>query len=88
MIDLRSDVISRAPQEMLKILKETEIRNNYNTFNFDDPTCITFEEDMAKMFGKEEALVFVSSTMSNLASVILHTKPGDEVIVASTSHAV
>ncbi len=47
MIDLRSDVISKAPEEMLKAMQNTHIRNNYNTFNFDDPTCIAFEEQMA-----------------------------------------
>jgi threonine aldolase len=40
------------------------------------------------MFNKEAAIFFLTASMANLAAVLLHTKPGSEVIISSTSHSV
>ena len=47
-----------------------------------------FEERLAQLFNKEAAVFFVSAAMANLAAVLLYTRPGSEVIIASTSHSV
>lgn len=54
----------------------------------DDPTVNKFEETVAKHFGFEASLIVPSTTMANLISVLLMTKPGDEVIIWGHSHMI
>ncbi|TVR51084.1 MAG: aminotransferase class I/II-fold pyridoxal phosphate-dependent enzyme [Spirochaetaceae bacterium] len=51
-----------------------------------DPTVNRLEELAAEKIGKEAALFVPSGTMGNLVSLMVHAKPGDEVIVDSESH--
>lgn len=85
MIDLRSDVVTRAPQQMLHLMSQAHCENNSS---LDDFETIRFEERLAALFNKEAAIFFLTSSMSNLAAVLLHTKPSSEVIISSTSHSV
>jgi threonine aldolase len=85
MIDLRSDVVTRAPEKMLEAMSEAKCENNSA---LDDFETLDFEDRLAKLFNKESALFFVSAAMANLAAVLLYTKPGSEIIIASTSHSV
>jgi threonine aldolase len=52
----------------------------------DDPTVIRLEELAAEIFGKEAALLTISGTMSNEITVMVYTKPGDEIVVFADSH--
>jgi threonine aldolase len=44
------------------------------------------EERTAQLLGKEAALFVPSGTMSNQIGLLVHTRPGDEVIVGEGSH--
>jgi threonine aldolase len=85
MIDLRSDVVTKAPSEMLKIMSEAPCVNDPA---LDDLETNRFEEKLAKMFNKSGAVFFLNSSMSNLAACLLFTKPGSEVIISSSCHSV
>ncbi|XP_031505881.1 uncharacterized protein LOC116268317 [Nymphaea colorata] len=70
---------------MLKVMSEAECLNDPA---LDDYETLRFEERLAKDFNKEAAIFFLTSSMSNLAAVLLHTRPGSEVILASSAHTV
>jgi threonine aldolase len=52
----------------------------------EDPTVHALEERVAELFGKEAALFVPSGTMGNQIALLLHTRPGDEVIIGEGSH--
>lgn len=85
-IDLRSDVVTRAPTEMLKLMSEYQFV--HESRDYDDLITVKLEGIMANMFGKESGIFFPTTTMANVASVIGWAKPGSEVIIASNSHSV
>ena len=72
-IDLRSDVHSKAPPAMLKAMSECRVSNDAN---MDDEVANTFQKQIATLFGKEDALFFPTATMANLAAVVAFTRPG------------
>jgi threonine aldolase len=52
----------------------------------EDPTVNKLEELSATRFGTDDALFTPSGTQSNLISVMVHCKKGDEMIVESEAH--
>jgi threonine aldolase len=52
----------------------------------EDPTVRALEERSAALLGKEAALFVPSGTMGNQIGLLLHTRPGDEVIVGEGAH--
>src|SRR6185436_4328226 len=50
-------------------------------------TVNRLQEDMARLFGMEDALFFPSGTQSNLAAVMAHCQRGEEVIVGQSAHS-
>ena len=54
----------------------------------EDPTVNRLEAMAAEMLGKEAAVFVPSGVMGNQLALRLHTRPGDEVIVDSTSHLI
>lgn len=53
----------------------------------DDITTHKMQEGYAKLFGKEEALLFPSGTMSNLVGVMLHAnRKGDGLLLGDNCH--
>jgi threonine aldolase len=82
-IDLRSDTVTRPSAAMRKAMAEAEVGDD--VFG-DDPTVNRLQDVAAEMLGKEAALFVPSGTMANLASVMTHTRPGDEVILGDQSH--
>lgn len=52
----------------------------------EDPTVRALEERCAALLGKEAALFVPSGTMGNQIGLLLHTRPGDEVIVGEGAH--
>ena len=83
MIDLRSDTVTRPSKEMKQFMMNAELGDD--VFQ-DDPTVIDFENRTAKMFGKEAGLFCPSGTMSNQIALMVHLKPGDEVITSREAH--
>lgn len=52
----------------------------------EDPTVNRLQERAAEVFGREVALYVPSGTMGNLACIIAHTRPGQEVICEEAGH--
>jgi threonine aldolase len=52
----------------------------------EDPTVQALEARTAELLGKEAALFVPSGTMANQIAVAIHTRPGDELICATTAH--
>ncbi len=84
-IDLRSDTVTKPTSEMRRAMAEAEVGDDVLG---DDPTVAYLESRVAKVLGKESALYVPSGTMSNLAAVRTHCRPGDEMICEAESHVV
>ena len=82
-IDLYSDTKTWPTEEMRKAMYEAEVGDAANR---EDPTVNRLEELAAHKLGKEAALLTPSGTMSNLTADLVHTHPGDEVILGSEAH--
>ncbi|MEM2921587.1 MAG: beta-eliminating lyase-related protein, partial [Candidatus Bathyarchaeia archaeon] len=82
-IDLRSDTVTLPTEEMLDAIKHAGLGDD--TFH-EDPTVNLLEEIAAEKMGKEAALLVTSGTQGNLASIMTHTRHGDEVIMEEESH--
>ena len=54
----------------------------------EDPTATALQERCAELFDREAALFMPTGTMANEASLKTLTRPGDSVVVESTSHIV
>ncbi len=52
----------------------------------EDPSVRALEERVAALLGKESALFVPSGTMGNQIGLLVHTRPGDEVIIGEGSH--
>lgn len=82
-IDLRSDTVTLPSEEMRKAIHSAELGDD--VFG-DDPTVNRFERMAAERVGKEAALLVVSGTMGNLASILTHCGRGAEVILGDRCH--
>lgn len=54
----------------------------------EDPTVRRLEERVAELLGKESALFVPSGTMANQLALMLHARPGEEVIAGKSAHFV
>lgn len=82
-IDLRSDTVTRPDDEMRKVLASAPVGDDVYG---EDPSINQIEQLAAQKTGKEAALFVPSGTMANQIAVMVHTRPGDEIIVEATSH--
>ena len=82
-IDLRSDTVTHPTDEMRKAMFDVEVGDDVYG---EDPTVNSLENMAASKMGKEAALFTASGTMSNVLSVLTHTRPGNEVIMGSEAH--
>jgi threonine aldolase len=83
MIDLRSDTLTKPTPEMRAAMAAAEVGDDVYG---EDPTVNTLQERAAEITGKEAALFVPSGTMANLIAFMLHTRPGDTVVLAEESH--
>ncbi len=82
-IDLRSDTVTKPTPEMRRAMAEAEVGDDVYG---EDPTIRALEERAAALLGKEAALFVPSGTMANQIAIGVNTRPGDELLCASTSH--
>jgi threonine aldolase len=82
-IDLRSDTVTRPTPGMRKAMATAEVGDD--VFG-EDPTVNALQERVARLLGKEKAILVPSGTMANQLAIKAHTQPGDEVILEGTSH--
>lgn len=83
MIDLRSDTVTRPTDGMRQAIATAEVGD---AALGDDPTVQRLERRIAELLGKEAALFFPSGIMANQTAVLVHTRPGTEVIIDRRGH--
>jgi threonine aldolase len=81
--DLRSDTLTRPTPGMRAAMASAEVGDDVYG---EDPTIRALEEHVAGLLGKAAALFVPSGTMGNQIGLLVHTRPGDEVIVGEGSH--
>jgi threonine aldolase len=82
-IDLRSDTVTLPTEAMRHAMAEAELGDD--VFG-EDPTVNRLEERAAALLGMERALLVPSGTMANLVGLLVHARPGQEVILEADSH--
>jgi threonine aldolase len=82
-IDLRSDTVTQPTPAMRRAMAEAEVGDDVWR---EDPTARRLEEAAAELLGTDAALFVPSGTMANQIAVMLHARPGDEIVVARDSH--
>jgi threonine aldolase len=83
LVDLRSDTVTRPSPAMRRAMAEAEVGDDVWR---EDPTARALEEEAAALLGMEAALFVPSGTMANQIAVMLHARPGDEIVVARDAH--
>lgn len=82
-IDLRSDTVTRPSPGMRAAMASAEVGDDVLG---DDPTVDRLQRRAAQLLGHEAALFVPSGSMANQIALLLHCRPGDEVIVAEGAH--
>ena len=82
-LDFRSDTAAWPSPEMRAAMLDAAVGDD--VFG-EDPTVVRLQERIAEMLGKESALFVPSGTMANVIALLLHCRPGDEMIVEAQSH--
>lgn len=81
--DLRSDTVTRPSAEMRDAMAHAKVGDDVYR---EDPTIAELEARTAEIIGKEAALFVPSGTMANQIALLVHTSPGDEIIVGEGAH--
>ncbi len=84
-VDLRSDTVTKPTPGMREAMARAEVGDD--VFG-EDPTVNALQERCAELTGHEAALFVPSGSMGNEIALIVHTRPGDEVICEADSHIV
>ncbi len=82
-IDLRSDTVTKPSRAMREAMSNAAVGDDVYG---EDPTVLELERRTAEILGKESALFVPSGTMGNQIALLLHTRPGDEVIIGEGAH--
>lgn len=82
-IDLFSDTQTRPTEGMRAAMAGAVVGDEQSD---SDPTTRKLCQRVAGMLGMEEGVFMPSGTMCNLVSILVHTRPGDEVIVDDRAH--
>ena len=83
-IDLYSDTQTRPSQGMREAIASAEVGDEQRN---EDPTVRELCSMTAELLGKDAALFLPSGTMCNEIAYRTHTRPGEEIILHETSHA-
>src|SRR5262245_58957003 len=83
MIDLRSDTVTKPSPAMRRAMAEAAVGDDVF---LEDPTINQLQDTAARIFGREAGLFVPSGSMGNLACVIAHTRPGQELICETNGH--
>ncbi len=84
-VDLYSDTITRPTPEMRAFMAAAEVGNEQAG---EDPTVNRLCAMVAELLGKEDAVYVPSGTMCNEIAYRVHCRPGDEIILDRSGHAV
>src|SRR6266566_8110754 len=83
LVDLRSATLTLPTPEMREAMARAEVGDDVWG---EDPTVRRLEALAAQRLGKPAGLFVSSGTQGNLASVVTHTSPGQEVVLDFDSH--
>jgi threonine aldolase len=84
-IDLYSDTQTRPTKAMRKAMADAEVGDEQQG---GDPTVNRLRERVAELLGKEDAVFLPSGTMCNQIALLVHVRPGEEVICDQTAHII
>lgn len=84
-LDFRSDTVTQPTPAMRAAMAAAEVGDD--VFG-EDPTVNRLERRVAELLGKQSALFVPSGTMSNAIAVMLHCRPGDEILCEAGCHIV
>ena len=83
LIDLYSDTQTKPSAGMRKAMAEAEVGDEQRG---EDPTTNRLNERVADLLGKEAAVFLPSGTMCNQIAMLVHCRPGDEIMGAAETH--
>jgi threonine aldolase len=83
MIDLYSDTQTKPSAGMRKAMADAEVGDEQRG---EDPSTNALQERIAERLGKEAAVFLPSGTMCNQIAMLVHCRPGDEIIGADVTH--
>lgn len=83
MINLYSDTQTRPSAAMRQAMAEAEVGDEQRG---EDPTVNALNARVAELLGKEAAVFLPSGTMCNEIALLVHCRPGDEILCDKTSH--
>lgn len=83
MINLYSDTQTRPTRAMRQAMADAEVGDEQHG---DDPTVNALNARIAELLGKEAAVFLPSGTMCNEIALLVHCRPGDEILCDRTSH--
>jgi threonine aldolase len=83
LVDLRSDTVTRPSEGMRRAMADAPVGDDVYG---EDPTARALEVRAAELLGQEAALFVTSGTMGNQIALMLHCRPGDDVIVGEDAH--
>ena len=83
LIDLYSDTQTKPSAGMRKAMAEAEVGDEQRG---EDPSTNALQDRVADMFGKEAAVFLPSGTMCNQIAMLVHCRPGDEIIGSAETH--
>ena len=84
-IDLYSDTQTRPTAEMRRAMAEAPVGDEQRG---EDPTVNRLCAMVAERLGKEAAMFLPSGTMCNEIAILVHCRPGDEIIADRTAHII
>ncbi len=82
-INLYSDTQTRPSTAMREAMMAAPVGDEQRGA---DPTTDRLQERVAALLGKEAAVFLPSGTMANEISILIHCRPGDEIIADKTAH--
>ena len=84
-VDLRSDTVTRPTAAMREAMAGAEVGDEQRG---EDPSTNALQARVAAMLGKEAAVFLPSGTMCNEIALLVHCRPGEEVICDRTAHII
>ena len=84
-VNLFSDTQTRPSAGMKDAMMRAEVGDEQNG---DDPSVQALCDRMAELTGKQAAMFLPSGTMCNQISILVHCRPGDEILAHESSHIV
>lgn len=82
-VNLFSDTQTKPSRAMRAAMMEAEVGDEQLGL---DPTVNRLTERMAALLGKEAAMFLPSGTMCNEIAILVHCRPGDEILAHATAH--